>query len=230
MVLMQRSASSQRREGTRLPELGGKLSVPWSPTGGLIWSLVMTVHRLHSRAFAALLACAALMLVDAPAAHASDAQPRVQRRAKVKRSRSAPARPARGRAPKAKKIRGKKHTKFESGTPMWTVRQAFHCVLDFDESSGFDCYVPLNVEINRHNHNARIHLRRYQWRHFRKYAASYVGKGKTFSVRVTRFAPANRSAKSNRIKVFLSSRHRDNPAPITLKREGSSWLIYNNSL
>ncbi len=191
----------------------------------------MIVHRSLTRVLAVLIACAAITLVDAPTAGAADAQVRVKKRAKPPSvRRPTPTAPSRGHAAPAKKDVGQRVVKFPSGEPLWTVRQAFHCVLDFDESSGFDCYVPLNVEINRHNPNARIHLRRYQWRHFRKYAASYVGKGKTFSLQVTRIVPAKPTPDTSSVKVFLSSRHRDNPAPITLKREGNSWMIYNNSL
>ena len=59
-------------------------------------------------------------------------------------------------------------SKFEKGTPLWVVRQAFHCALDYDEGSGFDCYVKHNSEVNKGTSRALKHLRRYQWRHFRK--------------------------------------------------------------
>ncbi|MCO4762346.1 MAG: hypothetical protein KC502_12625 [Myxococcales bacterium] len=187
----------------------------------------MIAQRLPLTSLIAL-TCLAIVPLATPA-HAADSQARVKKRHAPKtRHRARPTPKKRG--VRGKKVKGKLITKFENGSPMWTLRQAFHCVLDFDESSGFDCYVPLNVEINRHNANARTHLRRYQWRHFRQYAASYVARSKGFAVRMTRRDPAQPNPKSNRVKIFLHSRHRDNPAPMTLKREGNKWLIYNNSL
>ncbi len=182
-----------------------------------------TTSRIsHPRWLSTLLALGLATAVASPVL-ASDASPRVKVRKRPKRA-------GKSKARANPKKRGTLVTKFDSGSPLWTVRQVFHCVLDFDESSGFNCYVPHNVEINRHNGNALTHLRRYQWAHFRKYAASYVAQGKTFGLRVTRQVPAKLSAKSNRVKIFFHSRHRDNPAPITLKREGGAWRVYNNSL
>ncbi len=119
---------------------------------------------------------------------------------------------------------------FAEGAPIWVVRQAFHCALDFDESAGFDCYVPLHVENNRNNENALTHLRRYQWAHFRKWASTYPQPGKGFALRVSRQVPEKLDDTHSEVKIFLVSRHRDNAAPITLRREGGHWRIYASSL
>ena len=42
--------------------------------------------------------------------------------------------------------------------------------------------------------------------------------------------PAKLEAETQEIKYFFVSRHRDNPAPVTLRRERGAWLIYANSL
>ena len=119
---------------------------------------------------------------------------------------------------------------FPEGSPIWVVRQAFHCALDFDASSGFECYAPLHVENNRNNSNALTHLRRYQWAHFRKWATTYPQPGKGFALLVTRQVPEKLEATDGEVKIFLVSRHRDSPAPVTLRREGSHWRLYASSL
>lgn len=119
---------------------------------------------------------------------------------------------------------------FPEGSPVWVVRQAFRCALDHDESSGFECYVPLHVETNRNNDNALQHLRRYQWAHFRKWAATYPEPGKVFAIRQSRQVPEKLEATHKEVKLFFVSRNRDNPAPIILRREAGSWRIYSSSL
>lgn len=120
---------------------------------------------------------------------------------------------------------------FPEGSPIWVVRQAFECTLGFhDESRGFDCYAPLHVENNRNNENALTHLRRYQWAHFRKWASTYPQPGKVFALRMSRQVPEKLESTHNEVKIFLVSRHRDNAAPITLRREGGHWRIYASSL
>ncbi len=130
----------------------------------------------------------------------------------------------------AKADDGEVTREFKEGTPLGVVRAAFRCALEMDESSGFDCYMPLNIENNRNNENARTHLRRYQWAHFRKWATTYPLPGKEFALRQTRQVPAKLDAETQEIKFYFVSRNRDNPAPVTLRREGGAWLIYANSL
>ena len=120
---------------------------------------------------------------------------------------------------------------FPNGTPDWLVREAFKCALDYtDEASGFDCYQKLNVELNRDNDNALTHLRLYSWKYFRQRAASYVMSTDPFTLKVTRRDPSRIDGASKTVKVFLYSRHRDNPAPIILRREAGQWRVYANSL
>ncbi len=121
-------------------------------------------------------------------------------------------------------------SKFQKDTPLWVVRQIFHCALDYDEGTGFDCYVKHNSEINKGTSRALKHLRRYQWRHFRKWAATYVLKAKQFSVFVTRWNPKGWDGSTRDIRIYLRSRQRDNPAPVMLRREGGLWKVYANSL
>ncbi len=121
-------------------------------------------------------------------------------------------------------------TKFAKGSPEGVLRQAFACALDFDEATGFDCYVKQNSEINQGTSRALKHLRRYQWAHFRKWAPSYVLKGKEFSVFVTRWNPPSYDETTRDLRIYLRSRNRDNPAPIMLRREQGLWKIYSNSL
>ncbi|MSP92099.1 MAG: hypothetical protein EXR79_09915 [Myxococcales bacterium] len=120
---------------------------------------------------------------------------------------------------------------FPNGTPDWLVRAAFKCALDYtDEAAGFDCYQKLNVELNRDNDNALTHLRLYSWKYFRQRAASYIVSTEPFTLKVTRRDPTSIDGNSKTVKVFLYSRHRDNPAPIILRREAGQWRVYANSL
>ncbi|MEY3014692.1 MAG: hypothetical protein RIT45_3427 [Pseudomonadota bacterium] len=190
-------------------------------------------HLLHRRAAGLLAAAVGLASVALVATNASaaDPTPRVK-------SRAAPRPPENdrgGAGPNAgskagERPEGQELKAFPQGSPAWVVRQAFRCALEHNESSGFDCYAALNVETNRDNENARVHLRRYQWSHFRKWAASYPLPGKEFVLLQTRQVPAKLEPQTSEVKLFLWSRHRDNPAPITLRREGGRWLIYSNSL
>lgn len=182
----------------------------------------------RKRLLAALVAVVAGLVTPA---FAADPAPRVKSRGQAK-----PAENDRGGAgpnqgsKASDRPNGQEIKDFPQGTPLWLVRQAFRCALEHNESSGFDCYVELNVDLNRDNQNARTHLRRYQWSHFRKWASSYPLPGKAFALLVTRQVPAKLEPEAREVKIFLWSRHRDNPAPITLRREGGRWLIYANSL
>ncbi len=131
---------------------------------------------------------------------------------------------------KYKKPAGRVITKFKNGTPLWLIRQAFHCALDFNESSGFDCYTKWVVEARRDNPRALKHLRTYQWAHFRKWAPTYVLNNKPFTISETRRVPSKVTGQTSLVKIFLLSRQRDNPAPIELKREAGVWRINTNSL
>lgn len=119
---------------------------------------------------------------------------------------------------------------FAKDSPVAVVREAFRCALERGEEAGFDCYAALNVMSNRDNDNARTHLRRYSWSHFRKWAPTYPLGGKDFGILVTRQVPAKLAADTREVKLFVWSRQRDNPAPITLRREAGSWRIFSNSL
>lgn len=111
------------------------------------------------------------------------------------------------------------------------LREAFKCALDFsDESSGFSCYAALNVDSNHDNDVATTQLRKFQWAAFRRRAAGFVVEGKEFAVRITRRDPDRVPADAKEAKLFLHSRERDNPAPITFRREAGQWRIYANSL
>ncbi|MBM4345326.1 MAG: hypothetical protein FJ100_18295 [Deltaproteobacteria bacterium] len=120
-------------------------------------------------------------------------------------------------------------SEFPPGTPDGIVRQALHCAIDIaEESSAFQCYAQLNVVGNRDTDIAISHLRNYQWKVFRQRAASYVLAANPFTVRVTRRDPENGDGKH--VKVFLFSKARDFPAPITLQKDGNRWWIYSSSL
>ncbi len=156
-----------------------------------------------------------------------------QRRVKKKSSSTKVREAQRRKAPKKPvhhKPTGKLVKKFKVDSPIWLVRQAFHCAVDFEEPSGFGCYLKLVVEDRRDSPHARKNLRGYQWDHFRKWAGGYIAPGKEFALRESRRIPAKLTGKTNMIKIFLVSRNRDNPAPIELKRVGSVWRIYSNSL
>jgi hypothetical protein len=119
---------------------------------------------------------------------------------------------------------------FKKSTPLWVVREVFKCALDYDEGSGFNCYVKHNAEINVGTSRALKHLRRYQWKHFRKWASTYVMKSKSFALLLTRYSPDRYSGTTRELRIYLRSRQRDNPAPIMLRREGGIWKVYANSL
>ena len=118
---------------------------------------------------------------------------------------------------------------FPYGTPDGLLRNALHCALDIAaDGEAFDCYAALNVSTNRDTDIALAHLRNYQWKVFRQRAANYVVAEKPFTVRVTRRDPDSGDGKE--VKLFLYGKGRDFPAPITLRRDGSRWQIYTNSL
>lgn len=135
-----------------------------------------------------------------------------------------------GKKDKYQKPAGRQVSQFVNGTPLWLVRQAFACALDYDESSGFDCYTKWVVEARRDNPNALKHLRTYQWAHFRKWASTYVVKAKPFTIAESSRMPTKVSGETTTVKIFLLSAQRDNPAPIELKREAGVWRISANSL
>ena len=175
----------------------------------------------HKAIGVALGAVFALSLAATPSADAVTG-----RRAKARKRVAAKKAKAKAEAPAKPSVT----TTFMAGTPLFVVRQAFKCALEFNHSRGFRCYLEHNVENNRNSGQARAHLKQYQWRHFLKYAAGYVAKGKQFGLTVTRQVPATLTPKSSEVKFFLRNRHRDNPAPITLRLEGNKWRIYQNSL
>jgi hypothetical protein len=120
---------------------------------------------------------------------------------------------------------------FTPGSTDAVIRDAFKCALDFpDEASGFQCYAALNVESNRDNDIAVGQLRNYQWRFFRQRASGYLQEGQGFAFLVTRRDPGKVEATAKEAKVFLRHKSRDNPAPITLRKENGVWKIYANSL
>ena len=135
-----------------------------------------------------------------------------------------------GKKSKYKKPKGRMVSKFINGRPLWLIRQAFACALDYSESSGFDCYTKWVVEARRDNPNALKHLRTYQWSHFRKWASTYVVKAKPFTIAESGRQPAEVTGETSTVKIFLVSAQRDNPAPIELKREAGVWRISANSL
>ena len=87
-----------------------------------------------------------------------------------------------------------------------------------------------NAEINVGTRRALRHLRRYQWKHFRKWAPTYVLTDDKFAVLPTRSNPKRYSGQTRGLRIYLRSRQRDNPAPIMLRREGGIWKVYANSL
>lgn len=120
---------------------------------------------------------------------------------------------------------------FPEGTPDGTLRAALACALDdLGDSQAFQCYASLNVTRNRDTDIAVAQLRAYNWKHFRQYAASYVVRDKPFTVRITRRDLDSNGADGKVVKLFLFSKSRDYPAPITLEREGGAWRISYNSL
>ncbi len=120
---------------------------------------------------------------------------------------------------------------FADGTPDGALRAALACSLgDLSDSAAFDCYARLNVLRNRDTDIAVAQLRAYSWKHFRQYAASYVVKDNPFTVRITRRDRETGGAEGKGIKLFLFSKSRDYPAPITLEREEGVWRIAYNSL
>ncbi|GEM_PF-2594437 len=183
-----------------------------------------------SRLVVALLT-AGLALTAPAIASAVDSAPRVKPRRGVRKHFKRP------KKKKAKKRAGKGKLQpigmvktFPKGSPLWVVREAFKCALDYDEGSGFGCYVEHNAEINKQTPRAKRHLRAYQWKHFRKWAATYVLPGKQFTLLVTRWAPERISGSTRDVRIYLRSRQRDNPAPCMMRREGGVWKIYANSL
>ncbi len=120
---------------------------------------------------------------------------------------------------------------FPEGTPDGTLRAALACALDdLGDSQAFSCYANLNVTRNRDTDIAVAQLRAYNWKHFRQFAASYVVHDKPFTVRITRRDLEPSSAEAKTVKLFLFSKSRDFPAPVTLEREGGVWRISYNSL
>ena len=172
------------------------------------------------------LACCAMFVAPV---HGAKKRTTVKKKSSASKDRAAKQRRAE-KKPAYRKPQGKLISKFKVDSPIWLVRQAFHCALDFDEPSGFGCYTKWVVEDRRDSPHALKNLRGYQWAHFRKWAAGYVEIGKVFGLRESRRVPAKLTGKSNMVKIFLVSRNRDNPAPIELKRVGGVWRIYANSL
>lgn len=120
---------------------------------------------------------------------------------------------------------------FAEGTPDAVVRAAFRCAVEIgDEGDAFKCYAALNVTDNRDSDISLLHLRTYQWKVFRQRAAAYVVSEKPFTLKVTRRDPEKAPADAKNYKMFIHSRDRDFPAPITLRRESGRWFIYANSL
>ena len=172
------------------------------------------------------------ILITPDDAKAADDRVTVKRKARPGRDGGKTAEPKRKYSKKNKyqKPKGRTVSEFKNGTPLWLVRQAFHCALDFNESSGFDCYIKYVVEARRDNPRALQHLRLYQWAHFRKWASTYVVTTKPFAIAESRRIPAKVTGETRILKIFLVSRQRDNPAPIELKREAGVWRISANSL
>lgn len=120
---------------------------------------------------------------------------------------------------------------FPAGTPDEVLRAAFGCALDIQsEDKAFNCYAALNVADNRDTDISLAHLRSYQWKVFRQRAAGYVVSEKPFTLKVMRRDPEKAPAGLRDYKIFLHSRLRDYPAPISLRFEQGRWRIYANSL
>lgn len=120
---------------------------------------------------------------------------------------------------------------FAEGTPDAVVRAAFRCAVEIgDDNDAFKCYAALNVADNRDTDISLLHLRTYQWKVFRQRAPAYVVSEKPFTLKVVRRDPEKAPADAKHYKLFIHSRERDFPAPITLRRDGGRWLIYANSL
>ncbi|MFZ4578314.1 MAG: hypothetical protein ACOYOB_07950 [Myxococcota bacterium] len=122
-------------------------------------------------------------------------------------------------------------SEFPAGTPDGVLREAFRCALEASgDAEGFACYARINVEANRSNDIALMHLKTYQWRYFRQRAPSYLVGTKPFSVRITRRDAPTIESGMKSVKMFLKSSERENPAPISLRLEDGEWRIYANSL
>ena len=199
---------------------------------------------------------AGLVFGLAPPAMATDDAPRVEPPPSVKRRRPPPPRRGgEGDAAKGRKRDGAKGRKrdgakpgksrrdrvggrgskgtslgrvshFPPGTPLGLVRDAFRCALSHE----FDCYAALNVSHNTDSPHARRHLRKYSWSAFEGRAPGYVVEEKPFTLHAVRYDPPRVDEETKRVKVYLLSREREYPAPITLVRSGTYWRIYTNSL
>lgn len=155
---------------------------------------------------------------------------------KADRSKRGDARPPRskreGDRSRSKGARGSRGTslgrvsQFPPGTPLGLVRDAFRCALRHD----FDCYAALNVSHNTDSPHARRHLRKYSWAAFENRATGYVLQDEPFTLHAVRYDPPRVDDKTKRVKVYLLSRDREYPAPITLVRSGTYWRVYTNSL
>lgn len=115
-------------------------------------------------------------------------------------------------------------SRFAPGTPDATLRAAFDCAMRDD----FACYAALNVVSNRDGEIPLAHLRNYQWRAFRARWQSYMVAREPFTVHITR--RVRDPGKTPRIKLFLFSDERDNPAPCIFELQDGVWRIYANSL
>jgi len=115
-------------------------------------------------------------------------------------------------------------SRFAAGTPDATLRAAFDCAMRDD----FGCYAALNVRSNRDGEIPLAHLKNYQWRSFRARWQSYVVQREPFSVHISR--RVRDPGKIPRIKLFLFSDERDNPAPCIFELQDGVWRIYANSL
>lgn len=115
-------------------------------------------------------------------------------------------------------------SQFARGTPDATLRAAFACAAADD----FACYAALNVRSNRDSEMAIAHLKNYQWRLFRERWQGYVIRKEPFSLHITR--RVIEPGRIPRIKLFLFSDGRDNPAPCIFELQDGAWRIYANSL
>jgi len=111
----------------------------------------------------------------------------------------------------------------EGATPEDVVAAAFKAVLADD----FEAYLVTLHPEERETKTQKDHVKRYQWKRFRKSATRYLQEKRPDS-----FAVARKEVDGDRVVLYVQDRTQPErmPVPVRLRRTGKSWGIEMNSL
>lgn len=108
-------------------------------------------------------------------------------------------------------------------TPEATLQVAFRAVLAGD----FEAYLKTLHPEERETKTQRDHVRRYQWKRFRKSATRYLQEKRPDS-----FTIARRDSEKDHVVLFVQDRTQPErlPVPVRFRKAGDGWGIVMNSL